>query len=273
MSRTVSYTLDLEPDYAGVAPRETYDALYDEKILARLERLVTDSRIKLTVFATGKLIAERPDRIDFFRSLGAEVELHGYGHAMFGADPLEEARRGLAEYRTHLCKTPLGYRAPGGVIDARLFQYLSEEGVRYDSSVIPSFRRGVYSNISHPTEPHFLCEGKILELPISVIPKVRLLISTSYMKLLGMTVYRLFFRLCGLPPHLNYLLHMVDLVPTPIRRDLSPFYRTAYGIREGKGFQVFQESASYLAREGYAPLYLGQRYEQVIQNHAGRTHP
>jgi len=273
VSPTVSYTLDLEPDYAGVAPRETYDALYDRETIDRLVDWLGEHRIKLTVFATGKLIAERRDRIDLFRSLGAEVELHGYGHAMYGADPLREFRRGLAEYRRCLDKTPLGYRAPGGVIRSELFEALGEEGIRYDSSVIPSFRRGVYSNMDHPTQPHFLPGGTVLELPVGVIPRLRLLISTSYMKLLGMPLYRLFFRLFGRPDPLVYLFHMVDLAPVPIRRELSPFYRTAYAVREGKGLDIFGQSASYLAKKGYEPRYLSELYERIAKEKTGRSDP
>jgi len=264
-ARTVSYTLDLEHDFAGISPRESYDALSNEVCVESLAQTVQDFGMKLTVFATGRLLASRPDSLEAFQALGAEVELHGYGHVMAGADPMQEMRLGLKEYRACMSKSPLGYRAPGGVIHPGLFRALREEGFRYDSSVIPSFRRGIYNNLGHPNHPHLLEEGKLVELPISVIPTVRLLLSTSYMKLLGMPLYRILFRLFGTPPRMVYLFHMVDLAPTPLRRDLSPFYRMAYGVREKTGLSVLRQSATLFQRQGYVPLYLSQLSEEIFR--------
>ena len=83
---TVCYTLDLEHDYAGVAPAETYETLANRQALDRLAAIVRRHHLKLTVFATGLVLEQHRDSVRTFEEMGAEIELHGYSHSMRDPD-------------------------------------------------------------------------------------------------------------------------------------------------------------------------------------------
>ena len=262
--RFVCYTLDLEHDYAGVAPAETYETLTRPWELERLSTIVRGHGLKLTAFATGRFLEHQRDAVLFFQELGAEIELHGYNHSMYNPDFVAEAEWGVAAYRTFFGKTPLGYRSPGGVTSPLLFETLVKAGIQYDSSIVPSFRWGVYSNLNGPTAPH-LCPGfPLMELPIGVVPRIRLPVATSYIRLLGWPTYRVLFGLFGMPSPLVYLFHLVDLVPVPMRKRLSPFLRGAYARAEGKGLDVFEASVRFFETAGYMPIHMSDLYREHV---------
>ena len=258
--KTIYYTLDLESDYAGVAPFETYEAYSKEKLLNEFAKIINDFDIKLTVFVTGKVLESQREQISFFQQLGAEFELHGYDHVMYQPDFLPEIEKGLNAYQAFFGKDPLGYRSPGGVTDPHLYEILSNAGVKYDSSLIPSFRLGMYRNLKSPLHPHFPFNSGVLELPFSVIPKVRLLISASYIRLFGFSTYKLLFRIFGLPDPLVYLFHLVDIIPVTMRHHLTPFYQRAYAVRENKGMEYFEATVRHFHSLGYRSAYLSSLF-------------
>lgn len=258
--RVICYTLDLEHDYAGVAPEERYETLGSEEEMERLAAIVRHYRIELTVFATGHVLEQRRDAIDFFLGLGAEIELHGYNHSMHDPDFVDEVERGMDAYRSAFGRGPSGYRSPGGMTSPRLMEALVKAGVKYDSSIVPSFRWGTYNNLGSPSRPHPYPGLPLVELPISVVPGVRLPVATSYMRLLGWPTYRILFRLFGTPAPIVYLFHLVDLIPVQARKQLSPFLRWAYGRGQGEGLDVFEKSIRFFEANGYTPLYLSALY-------------
>jgi hypothetical protein len=260
--RTICYTLDLEPDYAGVAPVEAYEAFSKHALLERFAGTVRRYSIKLTVFATGKVLEQKRDYIEFFRELGAEIELHGYYHVMHRPDFALEVQRGLNAYREYFGKDPWGYRSPGGVMSNGLLEALVEVGIKYDSSLMPSFRWGVYSNLTSQLGPYFHRGVPLLELPMGVIPKVRLPVATSYIRIFGLLVYEMLFKLCGKPSPLVYLFHLVDLIPVGMRKQLTPFLRCAYARGEGKGLEIFDASVRYFEAAGYRSEYMSDLYKK-----------
>jgi hypothetical protein len=260
--RTICYTLDLEHDYAGVAPTETYDTFSRCASLNRLADIVQRYGLKLTVFATGKVLEHKRDSVEFFRRLGAEIELHGYYHVMQEPDFTLEVQKGLNAYREYFGKDPLGYRSPGGVMSNGLLETLVEAGIKYDSSLMPSFRWGVYSNLTSQLGPYFHQGVPLLELPMGVIPKVRFPVATSYIRILGLFAYKVLFGLCGRPSPLVYLFHLVDLIPVGMRKQLTPFLRCAYVRGDGKGLEIFEASVKYFEAAGYRSEYMSDLYEK-----------
>jgi hypothetical protein len=258
--KNIYYTLDLEPDYAGVAPSETYEAYSNKKLLNKFAEIIDTFDIKLTVFVTGKLLNSQREQISFFQQLGAEFELHGYDHVMYQPEFMPEVEKGLDAYLTFFGRYPLGYRSPGGVMDPHLFEILANEGIKYDSSLIPSFRLGTYRNLNSPLQPHFPFDSSVLEIPMGVVPRIRALISASYIRLFGFSTYKLLFRLFGLPDRFVYLFHLVDLIPVTMRHHLTPFYQSAYAIRENNGMAYFEATARYFQNRGYRSAYLSSLF-------------
>jgi hypothetical protein len=166
----------------------------------------------------------------------------------------------VSAYREYFGKSPLGYRSPGAVMSDDLFETLVEAGIRYDSSLMPSFRWGMYNNLSSQLTPGFIEGLPLLELPMAVIPRVRFPIATSYMRLLGFSAYKILFALCGTPSPLVYLFHLVDLISVRMRSQLSPFLRCVYARGDGKGLEVFEASVRYFEAAGYRSEYMSSLY-------------
>lgn len=254
--KIICYTLDLEHDYAGLAPYEEYEAFSHVGIREGLSDILSRYGLKVTVFATGKVLTEHKETVEFFRGLGAEIELHGHDHIIYQPDLANELRSGAEAYRRYFGREPQGYRSPGGVISPDLLESLAAEGIRYDSSIIPSYRWGLYKNLNSPPYPTRDPRTSILELPIGVVPRVRAPIAASYIRLLGLGTYRLLFRLFGMTSPVVYLFHLVDLVPTSMRRQLSPFWRGIYAKGEKKGLDVFAKSVKYFCDRGFEPEFM-----------------
>jgi len=259
--KLICYTLDLEQDYAGLSPFEEYEAFSHAGILDRLSDIVRRFELKLTVFATGKVLDQKKETVDFFQAMGAEIELHGYKHVMYQPNVALELQKGADIYRKYLGKNPLGYRSPGGVFSPGLLKALAVEGIRYDSSLIPSYRRGVYKNLKSPIQPFHDAEASILELPIGVVPKIRIPIAASYIRLLGLSTYKLLFSLFGTTSPIVYLFHLVDLIQTQMRKKLPPLWRCIYAKGQRKGLEVFEDSIKHFKNLGYKPEFMSHLYK------------
>jgi hypothetical protein len=265
--RTICYTLDLEHDYAGVAPTEAYETFAEQGLLDRFSDLVHCHDLKLTIFATGKVLEQHLETVTYFQEMGAEIELHGYQHALDKQAAVGEVQRGGAVYQRHFGKVPLGYRAPGGVMSADFVEALVSAGIKYDSSLIPSFRLGMYNNLGSPLGPHFHPELPVLELPISVIPGLRIPIAASYIRLLGFPLYRILLALFGMPSPVVYLVHLVDLIPVDMRKHIPSLLRYIHARGDGKGLEVFEETVGYFEAAGYGSDYMSNLYRE----YAGRS--
>jgi hypothetical protein len=260
--KTICYTLDLEHDYAGVVPAETYETLSNRALLDQFADLVRARQLRLTVFATGKVLQQQGEAVEYFQRLGAEIELHGYDHIIQGATAAVEMRKGLAVYRDLFGKVPLGYRAPGGVISPALVAELIRAGIKYDSSIFPSFRWGMYSNVGSPLGPHFHPGLPLLELPIGVVPGVRFPIAASYVRLFGFSAYKILFRLFGIPSPIVYLLHLVDLIPVEMRQHLPAYLRYIHSRGDGRGMEIFGATVAYFEAAGYRSDYMSKLYKE-----------
>ena len=260
--KLICYTLDLEHDYAGLAPSEEYEAFVHTGIRERLPDIVRSYGLKLTVFATGKVLTEQKETVEFFQEMGAEIELHGHDHVVYQPDLVSELRKGTASYRSFFDRNPLGYRSPGGVISPVLLKSLAAEGIRYDSSIIPSYRWGMYKNLKSPLQPYRNSETSLLEMPISVVPRVRIPIAASYIRLFGLAAFKMLCALFGTVSPVVYLFHLVDLVPTQMRKKLSPFWRTIYAKGRKKGLEVFAGSVKYFHDRGFQPAHMSRLYTQ-----------
>jgi hypothetical protein len=267
-NHSIYFTLDLEHDYAGPAPYETYETLSNSILRARLEEIVYTYQLRLTVFATGRILDRYPEYVEFFQKLGAEIELHGYDHTWVNPDLVRDVEKGVKAYRSYFGRTPRGYRSQGGILSPNLIRALVAAGVLYDSSLIPSFRLGVYNNLHTQTQPHFYYNQPLLELPVAVIPRLRLPVLASYIRLLGLQTYRLLFKLFGRPSPLVFLFHLVDLVPVSIRKNLSPFLRSAYAIREHQGLTYFEKTIRYFRSYGYRPDYMSSLSREYAQRNS-----
>lgn len=181
-------------------------------------------------------------------SRGHSIGNHTYSHRIdFCALSLKEKEleiRMCHEAITQVVGSPpIGFRAPGYYIDSEIIDILSQLGYVYDSSVLPSlanylmsayfslnggvgqrrfFGRKRYPFISR--KPSVIRgsskNSALIELPISVVPWLRLPAHPTFVYPLGdwyVKVMKLFYRLS--PEHHVYLFHVLDFVNIPELED------------------------------------------------------
>jgi peptidoglycan/xylan/chitin deacetylase (PgdA/CDA1 family) len=251
---TACITLDLEPDYGGrLAP--TYTA-WDPHRVEGLLTLLAAHGAPLTVFVVGESLSAQPRVIERMRSRGAEFHLHSFSHDLAQPDTLDEIRRGATAFEACFGRRPEGYRAPEGRISPAGWSRLEDEGFLFDSSVFPSFWPAArYLRFSpRPFRP----EGRrLLELPISTVTPGRLIVSLSWMKLLGWEFYRRLLENADLPEPIVFDMHLHDLWETPSFDQLRAPWRWIYRRNRGGGLRILEAFLGLLARRGHRLTTLG----------------
>ena len=245
-------TLDLENDWYFEEPG--YDHLTLEH-LDRFIRLIQRIDVPLSVFVVGKTLERYPEAIDRLTDeLDCEFHLHSYRHETDGShDFRTELRLGKEVFINHFGRKPVGYRAPYGDIDPSHFRVLAEEGFVFDSSIFPSYRPGVYNNLTAPTEPYVPAgHSAPLEIPIGVFRGLRIPLSQNYLKLFGTPLLRL-LSVTPLPNTLVYNVHLQDLYRTDSHDKLSGVKKHIIKRNLSNSETVLEESIARLRSRGYVP--------------------
>lgn len=245
-------SLDLEKDYGYF---ETYQAFNN---LDSIFDLLKKYNLKLTVFLVGYLIEQKPEIIEKLKTAPVEFALHSYSHDIYNNDSdfkQQDIRRAKRVYLDYFKEEPMGYRAPRGAITQAEIGELTKQGFRYDSSMFPYWRPGLFNNLRIPKEPFFL-PGGLLEIPPSVLPIVRLPISLSYIQFFGWNFYKLFLKLFGWPRILVFDLHLHNLKKARSLRGLPLYARIFYFRNQNKGFRIFEDFIKSVKKQGYQSIFL-----------------
>jgi hypothetical protein len=100
-----------------------------------------------------------------------------------------------------------------------------------------------------------------------VIPRLRIIASVSYMRLLGLPFYRLALGLFGLPRVAVIDCHFHDLAPAPAAyRHLPAGWKFVYGRNPGRGPALLTWLADWLTAHGYRFMTLAEAAEAVRAN-------
>jgi peptidoglycan/xylan/chitin deacetylase (PgdA/CDA1 family) len=211
--KTACITLDLESDWYVDEPGESY---YTFEYLPEYVEAMRELDVPVSVFVVGKLLEDRPDVVETIQEeLDAEFHLHSYHHDPEMADGFRnDLQRGVEAFESFFGHRPRGYRAPLGKITDEQLAILDEEGFEFDSSVFPSYRPGAYNNLDAPIEPYRPDTAETLtELPVGVIPYLRIPAAQSYLKLAGRPYLKLLDAV-DLPDPLIFVSHLHDFFDT-----------------------------------------------------------
>lgn len=245
----VSVDLDEIGCYSAIHGLEPPDedaarAIY-RRALPRLARLFAEEGIDATFFVIGADVdEENGERLRALHAAGHELANHSRSHlydlTRRSTDTIAaEVAGGVAAIERCCGERPVGFRAPGYTITDRVFDVLSDLGVRYDSSVFPcpayygakaaaigAIRlRGRRSHsvvddprvLASPADPYRVGRpywrrgGGLLELPIGVSRGPRLPYIGTSVVLSGETGAALLTRSIVGRPLVNLELHGIDL--------------------------------------------------------------
>ena len=268
--RVACLTLDVEQDFGDLLDEPAYEGL---DYIPNLVEWLEDKDIPLTCFVQGSILETHAAQIEPLFRLDAEFELHSYSHP----GPREinshaEIERGRQAYREFFRKDPIGYRTPLGAINGKDYQVLASNGFKFDSSVFPSLRPDVFSNMRKPTKPYFLNEAQIVEFPITVFSNIiRIPVALSYIKLFGKPYLDL-LRLVHCPNLIIFDFHLHDLFrlssSSKIRSKRLPFiyrkiYRRIYQEEKTSGMRILDEFIAALQKKAYSFLKLVDLYDAI----------
>lgn len=238
----------------GEPMRLEQDELFDVAI-TRLLDLFRQYDIRATFFVNG-LDLEVPSKravIQRVAGEGHEIASHGQTHAyltgMPSAGQAVEVHRSAALIERAIGHPPSGFRSPGFSVDAVTLDLLEQAGYRYDSSVFSaslagwvrmayrlisggkqmarhrlafSFRTPIAPYRPHAGDPYCAGDRPILEVPVTVVPCMRLPFHFSYTVLGGAGYFEWGLRqLVARRVPINYVFHLVDVVQPsyePLRR-------------------------------------------------------
>lgn len=266
MQRTICFTIDVEPDFGGLLCNELY---FGKKDLPKLEKIIKAHNIKLTAFVTGRTLENNPEFLESLIAMKTEIEQHSYSHQIDGRSKIKDIEKGIEIHEKIVGKPPLGYRAPQGIITKEEVLFLESMGIKFDSSIFPTFFPGRFNRLSFPIAPFMLKGSNILELPFAVIPKLRIPISLSYMQMLGLSTFKFFFLLFGLPEILVYDFHTYELGKVASYNKLPQSAKLGYYRAQ----RIYNDPASvldgfvrYILSRGYESKYMIDVYGEVKSN-------
>jgi polysaccharide deacetylase family protein (PEP-CTERM system associated) len=143
-----------------------------------LLELLGDAGVHATFFVLGKVAETHPTLAREIAAAGHEVGTHGYSHESVETMPAgqfkEELHRSVEILRQQTAQPVLGHRAADFSISARslhLLDYLSDEGLAYDSSIFPIRhpRYGVSSAWRFPHQIRCTSGRMLVEFPIATL--------------------------------------------------------------------------------------------------------
>lgn len=182
MTIPCAMSVDVEDYYHTEAMSKAVNrSLWDRmpsRVVQNTEKLLnifSERGVRGTFFVLGWVAERFPALVQQIVRGGHEVGCHSFWHRPIYTLSREEFRedtRRAKEAVEDAAQTPIrAYRAPsfsltkGTEWAARI---LVEEGFEYDSSVHP-VRHDLYDNRNAPRQPYRMCDGALLEIPISTV--------------------------------------------------------------------------------------------------------
>jgi hypothetical protein len=205
--------------------------------------------LRATFFVIGRDV-EQTEHRTLLREMvarGHELANHSWSHPynfrqLGSAEKKAEIVRSEEAIADAVGERPVGFRTPSGDVDAETLALLAERGYLYDSSVIPSpllwvfmlygklfvrhqsYQLGSPWFVFAPARPYFPRRDRIyrprsgadgpgvVEIPLSMVPLVRLPFYATLMRMLGPRFFDMCVRIYGRRPLLHVMFHAIDLI-------------------------------------------------------------
>lgn len=204
---SLSLTFDVEewplPKEYNVASELNGNTKFSSSGCIKILDLLRNFNVKATFFVTGYFAERESQILRMIDDAGHEIGSHAYCHTDLTRQNKHDLKTIIAqsnEIISGLVSQEIkGFRAPRCYINQDILDILFELGYQYDSSVHPAIVPRHYYNWKCPLEPYFLSRDdltrqdsrRLLEIPISVIPLIRLPISWWWMRNIGLWLTRL----------------------------------------------------------------------------------
>lgn len=255
-------TLDFEMDY-GDRINDFNILKFNEKEIFNLAKVFLDLDIPISAFIRTDLLTNYSKSLDVIEKIAKDYHSHSHTHNVENFDNKQEISNSVSVFEKYFGYQPIGYRSPQGVLNNNDVKVIENCGFKFSSSVFPSFRPGKFNNLSIPISP-FIYENNIIELPFSVVPKLRYVISLTYLKLLGLRMNNILFSLFGLPNVIIFDSHLHDYIINEKSFNQLPVrLRLAWGRNKYSGVRYFKNFIKLLKGKKYKFITMTDLYNRL----------
>jgi len=258
-------TLDVEEDYGD---RVKEFNIYKESLeeIEELKSLYDSLKVPVSAFVTTNILDKNENIAELIKWLANDYHCHSHSHNTQSFDSENEIITCFSKFKEHFGFEPLGYRAPQGVLHPGDTQLIADAGFIFSSSLFPSIRIGTFNNLKSPQSPFFYDTG-LLEIPLAVVNKIRLIVSLSYQKLLGTSMSHALYKSFGLPDIIVYDSHLHDyIINENSFTQLPAFMKSVYSINKYLGKQIVIDFVNYLKAEGYSFITMTDLLSIILKN-------
>ena len=261
--KSVLLSIDIETDF-GSGRMEALSKV--GKFLEFVEEL----NVPITAFVEGRLFETQRELCEQLVEHGVDVQLHCYDHGTAGDTP-ELLRRGIAAYTDFIGKPPSGYRAHTYRLDMELYRALIENGIKWDSSILPALAQGGNFAPKYRAGDYMIFDDRLVEFPVATWKKLPLPLNHAYRLLMGRPVEALVRRSFGPRNLVFYNMHMVDLAHcrSLSESNLPPIvkllYRYMWGANKSDTFQSLRSIVEYLDGLGYKFQFANTLYQEIAE--------
>jgi hypothetical protein len=258
-------TLDVEEDYGD---RVNEFNIYKDSIdkIEELKSLYDMLNVPVSAFITTNILDTDNKMVELIKWLAKDYHCHSHSHNTRNFESKNEITTCFLKFKEHFGCEPLGYRAPQGVLYPGDTQQIADAGFLFSSSLFPSIRIGTFNNLKSPQIPFFYDTG-LLEIPLAVVNRIRLIVSLSYQKLLGSSLSHALYKTLGLPNIIVYDSHLHDyIISEKSFTQLPVFMKSVYSVNKYSGRQILINFVNYLKDEGYSFITMTDLLSLILRN-------
>lgn len=288
-----SLSLDLDNQWSymkthGDQGWEKFPSYFDI-VLPGLLDVLDEQKLKITFFLVGQDAALEKNReaLETITARGHEVGNHSFHHEVWlHTQSKAQIEKEILEAEGYIVRVtgdkPVGFRGPGFSWNEAVIEVLVDHGYLYDATTLPMYlgplarlyyfwnsklnseekeqRSNLYGSFKdglRPVKPYFWemsAEARLLEIPVTTIPIIKVPFHLSYLLYLSrysgalMRQYlRLavgFCRMAGVGP--SFLLHPLDFISGDQVPELKFF--PGMDLDRDHKFKVFRDVITYLGR-------------------------
>ena len=236
----------------------------DREKLSCLKEILQKNLVPLTAFIVMRDVnLFKCGLDDLCKNIDVELGTHSYSHIQKISASKEEVDKSFEDFFNIWGYPPLGYRAPNTLINHLGIKNLIKKGYSYDGSIVPSIRFDEfhYNNLGYSRNPFkFVYNGsELIELPVATMARIRIPLIFSYVKLFGLSTYRVMSYAFPFPNQLVLYLHPYDLYPAECKDGFSkPWKKLAHLRNSGREFKILDKLIKLLLKRGYKFITMGK---------------
>lgn len=248
------FTLDIEQDFG--ANDYSIELFTNQALFQKFSDMMNSRDIPLNGFIVTEMLLENIRLIHKIQhALPVEFGTHSHRHPISSRLSQEDLTTSINTFEKYLGYSPMGYRAPCGLIDSQGIKTLIKYGFVYDTSIFPSIRPDEYgyNHISLPQTPFLYkgANGTLLEFPIGCIQTIRLVTSVSYLKLFGLKAYMPLMKIFGLPEILIINCHPYDFTINACLDSIPGYKKWLHKRNASNAFKFTEKLLDYLLELDY----------------------